>query len=180
MEKRSGKMTRPIVLVGLMGVGKSSIGKRLAKQLGIPFADSDHEIELAAGCTISQLFAEHGEESFRDGERRVVARLVGGGPIVLATGGGAFVDPQTRAMLNKQAITVWIDAPIEVLVERVSRNDNRPLLREGDPKEILARLAEQRRPAYSQAHIRVVSGRGSHGEVVDAIVEAVRSRMGNQ
>jgi shikimate kinase len=179
MEKHV-RIDKPIVLVGLMGAGKSSIGKRLAKYLGIPFADSDEEIERAAGCTISDLFAEHGEESFREGERRVVARLVSGSPMVLATGGGAFVNAQTRELLNAKAVTVWIDAPIEVLAERVGRNDNRPLLRDGNPVEILARLAEQRRPAYSQAHIRVVSGRGSHGEVVEAIIEAIQSRMGNQ
>ena len=174
------RLDRPIVLVGLMGVGKSSIGRRLAKQIGVPFADSDQEIELAADCTVSELFARYGEQSFRDGERRVVARLVARGPMVLATGGGAFVDPQTRELLNRTAITVWIDAPIDVLVERVSRNDNRPLLRKGNPAEILTRLAEQRRPAYEQAQVKVVSGRGSHAEVVEAIIAAVRERMGEE
>ena len=180
MEKSLSNIDRPIALVGLMGVGKSSVGRRLAKLLHLPFVDTDHEIERVAGCTIGDLFAEHGEQSFREGERRVVARLMSGAPKVLATGGGAFVDRETRDLLNREAITVWIDAPIEVLVERVGRNDHRPLLRTGDPAEILTRLAELRRPAYSQAHIRVVSGRGSHGEVVDSIVEAIRAHLGVQ
>lgn len=178
MEKSSIRPDRPIALVGLMGVGKSTIGRRLAKRLDLPFVDSDSAIEEAAGCTIAQLFERFGEASFREGERRVVARLVGNGPCVVATGGGAFVDEQTRELLNRRALTVWLDAPVELLVERTSHRATRPLLQTGDPLETLRRLAEERLPAYSQAHIRVVSGKGAHNEVVEAIIAALAERGG--
>ena len=168
---------RPIVLVGLMGVGKSTVGRRLARRLGLPFVDSDSAIEDAAGgASAAQVFEQYGERDFRDGERRLVARLVEGERRVIATGGGAFVDPDTRALLKERAVTVWLDAPIEVLAERTGRRDTRPLLRDGDRAETLARLDRERRPDYAKADIHVHSGTGAHGDVVEAIVAALRKR----
>lgn len=177
MNKVRERLDRPIALVGLMGAGKSTIGKRLAAALGLPFVDTDSEIESAAGLTAAEIFELYGEADFRDGERRVVARLVDGELKVMATGGGAFVDPRTRALLNEQAITVWLDAPVEVLAERTSRRDTRPLLRGGDPRETLRRLAEQRRPAYAEAHIHIRTGAGAHRDVVEAILKAIDERL---
>lgn len=160
-----------------MGAGKSTVGKRLAARLGLPFVDTDAEIESAAGLTAAEIFELYGEADFRDGERRVVARLMDGECKVIATGGGAFVDPRTRALLNEQAITVWLDAPIDVLVGRTSKRDTRPLLRKGDPRTILRRLADERRAAYEQAQIRIVTGNGAHCDVVDAILEQLKKRL---
>lgn len=168
------RLDRPIVLVGLMGAGKSTVGRRLARRLNLPFVDSDIEIEEAAGTSTADLFERYGEHDFRDGERRLVARLVDGTVRVIATGGGAFIDPRTRQLLNERAITVWLDAPVEVLAERTARRDTRPLLREGNRAAKLASLAEQRGPMYSEAHIHIRSGKGSHDKVVDAIIEALK------
>lgn len=170
-------LDRPVVLVGLMGAGKSTIGRRLAKRLGLPFIDTDEAIEDAAGCSAAEIFERYGEEEFRDGERRVVARLIDGEVRVIATGGGAFVDPRTRELLNNRAITVWLDAPIDVLASRTSRRDTRPLLKTGDPKATLERLANERRPSYAQAHIHVRSGTGAHAEVVEEIVAALEGHL---
>ena len=167
------RLDRPVVLVGLMGVGKSTVGRRLAKRLGVPFVDSDSAIEDAAGFSPAEIFERYGEQDFRDGERRLVARLVEGEIRVIATGGGAYVDPKTRELLNDRAITVWLDAPVDILADRTSRRDTRAQLRQGDPKVTLARLSEERRPSYSQAHIHVRSGDGAHKDVVDAIVAAL-------
>src|SRR5712671_340106 len=142
---------RAIVLVGLMGAGKSKIGRRLAVRLGLPFFDSDPEIEAAAGETIEEIFANRGERAFRDGERRVVARLLGQPVHVLATGGGAFMDATTRALIEQRGVSLWLRADLEVLVSRVSRRSNRPLLREGDTHTILADLIEKRYPVYALA-----------------------------
>jgi shikimate kinase len=167
------RLDRPVVLVGLMGVGKSTVGRRLARRLGLPFVDSDAEIEGAAGYPAAEVFERYGERDFRDGERRLVARLVEGDVRVIATGGGAYVDPSTRKLLNERAITVWLDAPVEILAERTSRRDTRAQLRKGDPKAVLERLSEERRPSYAEAHIHVRSGDGAHKDVVDAIVQAL-------
>lgn len=167
------RLDRPVVLVGLMGVGKSTVGRRLARRLGLPFIDSDAEIEDAAGYTAAEIFERFGERDFRDGERRIVARLIDGEIRVIATGGGAYVDPNTRRLLNERAITVWLDAPVEILTERTSRRDTRAQLRNGDPKAVLRKLADERRPSYSEAHIHVKSGDGAHQEVVDAILSAL-------
>lgn len=171
------RLDRPVVLVGLMGVGKSTVGRRLAKRLGVPFVDSDSAIEDAAGYTPAEIFERFGEQDFRDGERRLVARLVDGEVRVIATGGGAYVDPRTRELLNDRAITVWLDAPVDILADRTSRRDTRAQLREGDPKVTLERLSTERRTSYEQAHIHVKSGDGAHREVVDAIVEALEKHL---
>ena len=171
------RLDRPVVLVGLMGVGKSTVGRRLAKRLGLPFVDSDAAIEDAAGYSAAEIYERFGEKDFRDGERRLVARLVDGQVRVIATGGGVFVDPRTRELLNERAITVGLDAPIPVLHDRTARRDTRPLLRHGDPRQTLARLAEERRSAYQEAHIHVMSGDGAHRDVVDTIVNALEKHL---
>ena len=160
-----------------MGVGKSTVGRRLARRLGLPFVDSDTAIEDAAGYSAAEVFERFGEDDFRDGERRLVARLVDGEVRVIATGGGVFVDPRTRDLLNTRTITVWLDAPTDVLAVRTSRRDTRPLLRNGDPKGTLERLAEERRPSYSAAHIHVKSGDGTHRDVVDSILKAIEQHL---
>ena len=177
MQKLTDLLDRPIVLVGLMGAGKSTVGRRLAKRLGLPFVDSDIAIEEASGSPTAELFERYGEHDFRDGERRLVARLVEGDVRVIATGGGAFIDPRTRQLLNERAITVWLDAPIDVLAERTGRRNNRPLLRNGDRAETLARLAEERRDHYSEAQIHIRSSGGAHSDVVEAIVTALREHL---
>lgn len=178
MEKLSERLDRPVVLVGLMGAGKSTVGRRLAKRLGLPFIDSDVAIEDAAGFSAAEVYERFGEEDFRDGERRLVARLVEGEVRVIATGGGAFVDPRTRELLNERAITVWLDAPVAVLADRTGRRDTRPLLRTGDRAETLKRLSDERRPTYAEAHIHVKSGEGAHRDVVEAIVAALETYLG--
>ena len=156
-----------------MGAGKSTVGRRLARRLDLPFIDSDVEIEEASGASTADLFERFGELDFRDGERRLVARLMNGEIRVIATGGGAFMDPRTRMLLNEHAITIWLDAPIDVLAERTSRRDNRPLLKKGDRHEILARLSDERRDGYAEAQIHIRSSGGAHGDVVEAIVAAL-------
>ena len=173
MLKLTERLFKPIVLVGLMGVGKSTVGRRLARRLDLPFVDSDSAIQDAAGFTAAEVFERYGEKDFRDGERRLVARLVEGHVGVIATGGGAFIDPRTRELLNARAITVWLDAEVDVLTERTSRRDTRPLLRNADPKGTLERLANERRPSYAEAHIHILSGTGGHFEVVEAIIVAL-------
>jgi shikimate kinase len=175
--KLTDRLDRPIVLVGLMGAGKSTVGRRLAKRLNLPFIDTDTAIADAAGFPAGEVFERFGEEAFRDGERRVVARLVNGEVCVIATGGGAYVDPRTRELLNERAITVWLDAPVDVLVHRTGRRDTRPLLKTGDPRGTLERLSQDRGPLYAQAHIHVTSGEGAHNDVVEAIIAAVDAHL---
>lgn len=157
VERILSGLHHPIVLVGLMGCGKSCVGRRLAARLGIPFVDSDAEFEIAAGCSISEFFAKFGEPAFREGERKVIARLLEGPPCVLATGGGAFCDPDTRARIRAGAVSVWLRADLDLLVKRTSGRDHRPLLKTGDPREILSRLMDARYPLYAQADIAVDS-----------------------
>lgn len=171
--------SRPITLVGLMGVGKTSVGKRLAARLGLPFVDADAEIEIACGMTIAEIFAKFGEPHFRDGERRVIARLVDGSPKVVATGGGAFIQPETRALILERSRAIWLDADIGTLVDRVKKRDTRPLLSGKDPATVLRALAQERGPIYALAPIRVKSGGGPHGEVVEAIIDALAARGGS-
>jgi shikimate kinase len=168
---------RHLVLVGLMGVGKSTVGRRLAKRLGLPFVDSDSAIEDASGLSAAEVFERFGEQDFRDGERRLVARLIEDQVRVIATGGGAYVDDRTRQLLNERAITVWLDAPVDILAQRTARRDTRPLLKNGDPKGTLQRRAEERRPSYQEAHIHVKSGDGAHKDVVEAIVQALDEHL---
>lgn len=160
---------KTVALVGLMGAGKSSIGRRLAQSLGLPFIDADTEIEAAAGATIEEIFAREGEAAFRNGERRVIARLLEGPVQVLATGGGAFMDASTRALLKRHAITIWLRADLDVLLHRVSRRGNRPLLKAGDPRQILAHLIDERYPVYAEADITV--------ETVDGPPEATLAKV---
>lgn len=164
---------KPIVLVGLMGVGKSTVGKRLATRLRLPFADADHEIERAAGMTVSEIFQRFGEEYFRDGERRVIQRLVDGTPKVIATGGGAFINAETRALILDQAIAIWLDAPTHILADRVRRRDTRPLLRGRDPHQVLSELAAIRNPIYAEAPIHIPSDQAPHESAVNAILKAI-------
>ena len=165
---------RSVVLVGLMGAGKTSVGRRLALRLGLPFRDADHEVELAAGCTIAEFFERHGEAEFRAGERRVIARLMEGPPCVLATGGGAFMDPQTRALIREGALSVWLRCSLATLVRRTSHRTHRPLLRQGDPAHILAALMAKRHPVYAEADVIVDCGEDSPevttGRVLDAVL----------
>jgi shikimate kinase len=164
---------RPIVLVGMMGVGKSSIGKRLAARLNVPFADADDEIERAAGLSISEIFEKFGEGYFRDGERRVIARLVEGAPKIIATGGGAFVNADTRALILERAISIWLDADIKVLADRVGRRSNRPLLKDKDPVEVLTELGKIRNPLYATANIHIRSDTSPHMRTVENILKAL-------
>ena len=164
---------RSIVLVGLMGAGKTSIGRRLAARLGLPFRDADAEIELAAGCTIPELFARYGEREFREGERRVVRRLLAGDPIVLATGGGAFMDPQTRATIRSDAVSVWLRVPLPTLIRRVATRSNRPLLAESDPEDVLRRLIDLRHPVYAEADLTVDCGDESPDGTTARVLESL-------
>jgi len=164
---------RTIVLVGLMGAGKSTIGRRLGVRLGLPFVDADSEIERASGLSIAEIFERFGEAHFRDGERRVIARLIDGPAKVVATGGGAFVAADTRALILARAVAVWLDADIATLAERVRRRDTRPLLRDRDPAEVLAELARVRNPLYAEAHIHISSKPTPHEATVRAIVAAL-------
>jgi shikimate kinase len=169
----SRRLDRTIVMVGLMGAGKTSIGRRLAQRLGLAFVDADHEIETAAGCTIEEIFERYGETAFRDGERRIIHRLLERPPHVLATGGGAFMDPETRARIKAEGISVWLKADLEVLVRRVSRRGNRPLLKRGDPREVLAKLMEQRYPIYAEADICIDSVDAPAESTVERVIEAI-------
>lgn len=167
------RIDRPVVLVGMMGVGKSTIGRRLASLLNLHFADADAEIEEAAQMTISEIFEKFGEPYFRDGERRVIARLLDRGRGVIATGGGAFVQDDTRQLIMERAIPVWLDSDTETLVERVSRKDTRPLLRGGDARAIITKLKAEREPAYATAPIRILSDAGPQNETAKRIIEAL-------
>jgi shikimate kinase len=171
--------SRTIVLVGLMGAGKTKIGRRLAARLNLPFFDSDNEIEAAAGETIEEIFRHRGESVFRDGERRVIARLLAQPVHVLATGGGAFMDPATRAHIVRRAVSVWLRADLDVLLARVARRNNRPLLQQEDPRAVLAELIERRHPIYAEADLIIDSGEGplelTTIRVIDALAGSQRA-----
>jgi shikimate kinase len=164
---------QPIVLVGLMGAGKSTVGRRLAARLRLPFVDADTEIEAAAGMSIAEIFERFGEDHFRDGERRVIARLIDGTCKVIATGGGAFINEETRALILEHALAIWLDANPDVLAERVKKRDTRPLLRGRDPRKVLIDLARVRNPIYALAPIRVCSHHAPHETTVNAILKAL-------
>lgn len=166
---------RSIVLVGLMGAGKTTIGRRLANALKLPFFDADHEIERAAGCTVTEIFARHGEAAFREGERRVIARLLEGPRHVLATGGGAFMAPETRALIHANGLSIWLRAGLDLLMERVSRRPTRPLLQNPDPRAVMERLMTERYPIYAEADITIDSTGGPHDAIVHEIVKALKA-----
>jgi shikimate kinase len=168
---------RPIVLVGMMGAGKTTVGRRLAGVLGLPFHDADAEIEAAAGMSVSELFEKHGEASFRQGETKVIERLLAGAPIVLATGGGALTTEATRDLVAKRAISVWLRADVDTLVRRATRRPTRPLLKKGDPKETITRLLAERTPYYAAATLTVDSQAGAHGKTVAAILAALDAHL---
>jgi len=168
---------RSVVLVGMMGSGKSSIGRRLAARLAIPFVDADSEIEAAAGMSITEIFDKHGEPYFRAGETRVIARLLDHGPQVLATGGGAFMNAETRAAIRAKAISIWLKAELDVLMRRIKRRTDRPLLRTEDPGATLTALIAQRYPVYAEADVTVLSREVPHDTIVDEIVAALRLRV---
>jgi len=165
------KVDKAIVLVGLMGAGKTYVGKRLAEQLDLPFVDADTEIEAAAGCSIEEIFARYGEPEFRAGERRVMRRLLSGGPCVLATGGGAFIDPETRELVKRYALSIWLRADLDVLASRVGRRGGRPLLKGGDTRAVLARLMAERYPIYAEADLIVDSVREPPEQTVARVME---------
>lgn len=170
------KPERTIALVGLMGAGKTTVGRRLAQALTLPFADADDEIVTAAGRSIEDIFADRGECDFRRGERQIIARLLAGPVHVLATGGGAFIDERTRMLMKERAISVWLKAPLEVLMKRVTKRDHRPLLKEEDPQAVMQRLMAERYPIYGEADIIIETGAGPHNAAVAAIIDALRMR----
>lgn len=171
------RLLRHVVLIGLMGAGKSSLGKRLAQIIGVPFADADHEIELAANMTIPEIFKSHGEEAFRDVERRVIARIANAKqPTVLATGGGAFMNEQTRLLLLERSTTIWLRAELEVLYSRVAKKGGRPLLENGDPREILSELMEKRHPFYAKAALTIDTRNEPHEASLNSILTALKKR----
>jgi shikimate kinase len=177
MTAEPGLGERTLVLVGLMGAGKSSVGRRLAQTLGLPFYDADDEVERAAGRSVADIFADLGEKAFRDGERRVIARLLDGPPHVLATGGGAYMNDETRALIAAKATSIWLKADIDVLVRRVGRKGGRPLLRGKDPRAALEALAAERYPIYAQADLTVDSVESPHMAAVQAIIQALREHQ---
>jgi shikimate kinase len=167
------RLERTIALVGMMGVGKSTVGRKLAESLAAPFVDSDEEIEKAAGLSVQEIFATHGEPEFRRGERRVIERLLSGPPIVLATGGGAYMDATTRALLKEKAVTVWLRADVGLIWKRVNRRDTRPLLKRDNPRQVLADLLKAREPIYAEADLTIDSGEGPASDAVKTICEAL-------
>ncbi len=171
---------RTLVLVGLMGAGKTNIGRRLAQRLGLAFVDADSEIEAAAGETIEEIFERRGEAVFREGERKVIARLLGNPVHVLATGGGAFMDPETRALIRERGISIWLRADLDLLHQRVSRRNNRPLLKQGNPREILSRLIEQRYPVYGEADLTVDTVDGPPEATLERVISALEQHLSHR
>ena len=169
-----GRLSRTVALVGMMGAGKSSIGRRLAARLEVPFRDADAEIEEAAGCPIADVFERFGEPAFRDGERRVILRVLKEPPHVLATGGGALLSDETRAQIAKQTYSIWLRAPVELLLARIERRDTRPLLQNRNPRETLERLLREREPLYAQANFVVDAQDGPHHAAVERIVRSLK------
>ncbi|VAV89138.1 Shikimate kinase I [hydrothermal vent metagenome] len=169
----SEMQNRPIVLIGLMGVGKTTVGRRLAQVMERPFADADEEIEKSAGRSVTDIFDDFGEQAFRDGEYKVILRLLQGQPCILATGGGAYMNPKTRAAIRKHGTSVWLRAGLDELVHRTARRDTRPLLRQGNPEQILQRLIKERHPVYAKADLVIDSDAGPHANTVNAILQAL-------
>jgi shikimate kinase len=168
-------LVQTVALIGMMGAGKTAIGRQLAKKLNAPFVDADKEIEKAAGCTIAEIFAQHGEETFRDGERRVIARLLEDPPCILATGGGAYMNEETRALMRDRALTVWLKADFETLWQRVSKRGHRPLLKTADPQGTLKRLMAEREPVYAHADLCVDSGEQTKDAMARKVMDVLRA-----
>lgn len=166
-------LAQPIVLIGLMGAGKSTIGRRLAARTGRKFVDSDDEIVEAAGCSIADIFAIHGEQIFRDLEQRVMKRLLERDDIILATGGGAWMQPLVRELIKSKAVSLWLNADLEVLLDRVEKRNHRPLLEQGDKREILSKLMQERYPIYAEATLSIDSNKGPHEQVVERSIDAL-------
>lgn len=179
IDRGGSRLDKTVVLVGMMGVGKTTVGRRLALRLGVPFVDADHEIEAAAGCTVEEIFARHGEAAFRDGERRVIARLLQGPVCILAAGGGAFGNEETRANIRQHAISVWLRADIDLILRRVGKRSNRPLLKTANPRETLERLLEERSPIYAKADIVVDSLDAPPDATADRILSALETWCGH-
>lgn len=169
-------LNRTVALVGMMGAGKTSVGKRLAARLNVPFKDADHEIEEAAGLTVAEIFEKFGEPEFRDGERRVIARLLGEAPHILATGGGAYMDATTRAAMKERAFTIWLKAPVEMLLARVAKRQTRPLLNNADPRGTLEKLLAQREQTYAEADYVLESVDGPHEKAVEQVLDILKAR----
>jgi shikimate kinase len=180
MDRYAPLRRRTIALVGLMGVGKSSVGRRLASALELPFRDADAEVEAAAGRSVSDIFTDLGEAAFREGERRVIARLLELPPHVLATGGGAFMTPDTRTLIKSKAISVWLKADLDVLARRLARKDSRPLLTGKDPLEVLRAQADVRYPAYGEADLTVETGDAAHHVTVEQLIHALSDHLAAQ
>ncbi len=172
-DKKERLTSRTVALVGLMGAGKTTVGRRLAKTLGIPFIDADSEIEAAAGCTINDIFEIHGEAEFRRGEYQVIERVLANPPHVLATGGGAFINPKTRLLIDKSAVSVWLRADLDVLMKRINKKENRPLLKKNGPRDVMEKLMKERYPIYAQANIVVDSIDGPHDITVKTIIDSL-------
>lgn len=175
--KQALSLPKSLVLIGMPGAGKSTVGRRLASRLNLPFVDSDHEIEAAAGMSITQIFETLGEPAFREGERKVIARLLQEGTRVIGTGGGAFMNETTRALIKNEGISIWLKADLDVLLERTSRSDERPLLRKGDPKTILQDLMEKREPVFAQADLVVITDERPLETTVDLILQALKAYL---
>ena len=175
---RAALGSRSIVLIGLMGAGKTAVGRRLANKLELPFIDADTEIEMAAGASISEIFAEHGEAYFRQGEGKVISRLLESGPQVLATGGGAYMNADTRTAIKAHGLSVWLKADVKVLLKRVGRRGNRPLLARGNPEGVMQKLMDERYPIYAKADVTVESRDVPHEVIVNAVVEALSAKLG--
>ena len=178
MDRYEPLRRRTIALVGLMGVGKSSVGRRLATAIGLPFRDADTEVEAAAGRSVAEIFGALGEAAFRDGERRVISRLLEGPPHVLATGGGAFMSPETRILIKARAISVWLKADLAMLARRIGRKDSRPLLAGKDPLEVLRAQAEVRYPIYAEADVTVETQDTAHQATVEQVIRALDTYLG--
>ena len=177
MDRYDPLRRRTVALVGLMGVGKSSVGRRLANALSLPFRDADAEVEAAAGRSISDIFSELGEAAFRDGERRVIARLLDQPPHVLATGGGAFMSPETRELIKLKALSVWLKTDLDVLARRVGRKSTRPLIADRDPMQVLQAQADVRYPLYAEADVVVETGDAPHHQTVDQVIRALSTYL---
>lgn len=172
------RLDRAVVLIGLMGAGKTSVGRLLAARIGLPFVDADAEIEAAAGATIEEIFAGEGEAVFRSGERRVIARLLAEEPRVIATGGGAWMDAATRATVHARGVSVWLKADLDTLVKRTARRGGRPLLKQGEPREVLSRLMDRRYPVYGEADVTVETGDDTPEHVTERVIAALERHLG--